>query len=274
MKRRKPKLNATERFLKNQRHSHTRFGTFLPPAGAYRKIAPADRRALTSIMKNWQSNSPTRQAKALDDASLLAKRLQFDRGKNKGKNVLTLNQMMKVNKYRLAMIEGAKERTRLADHEVNQIKTALDDKKLREINTNKTKPKITKVKLTDRKQFSRIKQAGGSYIGKKEYYPIKRLTEFRASKTYRKAFEGFNEKRFKEIVENFIIYEEYDHTATVIDGNSYFGSFRTVRNAMEVIYAELNDDSVAPGEIHNFFKKQSNKVHKGHTKRPHSFVVR
>lgn len=238
------KQTKTEKWLVNQHRHITRFSLVLPTASQYRKMSASDKRKVTTIMNAWNSNSPVRQGKAITDMINLS---ATARDKN-GKSLITGAQKGQIFNVNAALSHFSHQRTSIADAYINKMAIS-------KAQSSEQEKKIVDIS-------SKVLQVGGIYKNRKDMIAVKRLNVFKSRKLSKEGLSNFNKNRFKQVVEDFIIYE--DKTGSVvINRGVFFGKYASIDDAMDEIYTQLSDDY----ERGDLFIKKFGKSYTVHSKK-------
>lgn len=238
------KQNKTEKWLTNQHRHVTRFSLISPTKSQYQKMSYADKRKVTSIMNAWNSNSPTRKGQAISDMINLS---ATTKDKN-GKPIITGAQKGQIFNVNAALSHFSHQRTSMADAYINQMSISKA--------TNVAQEK----KIVD--NSNKVLQVGGIYKSRKDMIAVKRLNVFTSRKLTKEALSNFNKNRFKQVVENFVIYE--DKTGyIVINQGAFFGKYASIDEAMDEIYTQLSGDY----ERSDLFAKKFGRTYTVHSKK-------
>lgn len=238
------KQTKTEKWLVNQHRHITRFSLVSPTAAQYRKMSASDKRKVTSIMNSWNSNSPIRQGNAITDMINLS---ATAKDKN-GKPIITGAQKGQIFNVNAALSHFSHQRTSMTDAYINQMAIS------------KATNVVQEKKIVD--TSNKVLQVGGIYKNRKDMIAVKRLNVFKSRKLSKEGLSNFNKNRFKQVVENFVIYE--DKTGyVVINQGVFFGKYASIDEAMDEIYTQLSDDY----ERGDLFVKKFGKFYTVHSKK-------
>lgn len=217
------KQTKTEKWLVNQHRHITRFSLVSPTAAQYRKMSARDKRKVTSIMNAWNSNSPVRKGNAINDMINLSTTVK---DKN-GKAIITGAQKGQIFNVNAALAHFSHQRTSMTDAYINQM--AVD----------KANNPAQEKKIVD--NANKVMQVGGIYKNRKDMIAVKRLEVFTRRKLTKEGLSNFNKNRFKQVVEDFIIYDNKTGYIVINQGR-FFGSYASIDEAMDEIYTQLSDD--------------------------------
>lgn len=107
------KLTKTQQWIKNNNRKNSKLKYLIPTLGQFNRMKPSTQRKYTAIMKDWQTNSPSRKGRALDNIFTMSSKIagrranEIDLGSNIIKNVNSLYfQQHEEYKYKIEEAPG------------------------------------------------------------------------------------------------------------------------------------------------------------------------
>ena len=229
--------DITRKWLSSQRN--TKFGIMLPAAREFKHLSQEDKTKWNAVRKQWQKGDMLSKARALSSASGY---ISSQSTKN-GKPLISPTQRYIVSQARNLITQGAKDATASNDKRTSEY--MLDHG----IRVHDAKGNLTQ----SARAIINSNQEGSAYIKRdkhgaitnmEDYYAVKRLIMF--NKLSKNALKGIDRTRYKEIFENFVVYEDSSNF-TVLDMNlgstKYYGTARSQQQAMDMIASRLNEES-------------------------------